>query len=425
MSGRVRTQVGRASRTGIFKPLASAREPDAGAPAAPSGAEPTRGAASGRASEGADVATTARRAAVRSTLGLAGLSRRREAAQRTPGPLPLAVPSAAPPTAPSAAPRSAPGGLPATAAGTSPAVAAAPASPTHRGGQSASASSAGSAGSATGPGAAGPASASGPASAPAPASPLPAVDDSRLPTHIAIIMDGNGRWAQRRGLPRSAGHRAGVRPVRATVEACGELGIRVLTLYAFSTENWKRPRPEVDLLMSLCVEVLDREVAELHTKGVRVRGIGRRDGLPAAVRAALKRAEERTAGNQGLQLVLALNYGGRQEVVDAARRLAREVQAGRLRPEDIDEDRLAASMDTAGLPEPDLLIRCGGEMRLSNFLLWESAYSELLVTPVHWPDFGRADLLAAVAEFQRRQRRFGGLGSTPGGALGGAGDPRT
>ena len=259
----------------------------------------------------------------------------------------------------------------------------------------------------------------------APASPLPAVNDSRLPTHIAIIMDGNGRWAQRRGLPRSAGHRAGVRPVRATVEACGELGIRVLTLYAFSTENWKRPRPEVDLLMSLCVEVLDREVAELHTKGVRVRGIGRRDGLPAAVRAALKRAEERTAGNQGLQLVLALNYGGRQEVVDAASRLAREVQAGRLRPEDIDEDRLAASMDTAGLPEPDLLIRCGGEMRLSNFLLWESAYSELLVTPVHWPDFGRADLLAAVAEFQRRQRRFGGLGSTPGGALGGAGDPRT
>ena len=234
----------------------------------------------------------------------------------------------------------------------------------------------------------------------------------RLPAHIAIIMDGNGRWAQRQGLPRSAGHRAGVRPVRAVVETCGEIGIPVLTLSAFSTENWKRPRPEVDLLMNLCIEVLDREVAELHEKGVRLRGIGRRAGLPAAVRTALDRAEAKTAANTGLQLVLALNYGGRQEVVDAVRRLAAEVQAGRLLPEAIDEERLAAAMDTAGLPEPDLLIRCGGDMRLSNFLLWESAYAELLVTPVHWPDFGKADLLAAVAEFQRRQRRFGGLGGS-------------
>jgi undecaprenyl diphosphate synthase len=244
----------------------------------------------------------------------------------------------------------------------------------------------------------------------------PALDMARLPAHVAIIMDGNGRWAQRQGLPRSAGHRAGVRPVREVVQTCGELGIPVLTLYAFSTENWKRPRPEVDLLMDLCVEVLDREVAELHAKGVRLRGIGRRAGLPAAVRQALERAEARTAANRGLQLVLALNYGGRQEVVDAVRRLAADVQAGRLRPDDIDEARLAAAMDTAGLPEPDLLIRCGGEMRLSNFLLWECAYSEFLVTPVPWPEFGRADLLAALAEFQRRQRRFGGLG--------GPGDPR-
>jgi undecaprenyl diphosphate synthase len=238
----------------------------------------------------------------------------------------------------------------------------------------------------------------------------PVLGSDRLPAHIAIIMDGNGRWAQRQGLPRSAGHRAGVRPVREVVETCGELGIRALTLYAFSTENWKRPRPEVDLLMTLCIEVLDREVAELHAKGVRLRGIGRRAGLPAGVREALERAETLTAANTGLQLVLALNYGGRQEIVDAARRLAAEVQAGRLGPGDIDEARFAGAMDTAGLPEPDLLIRCGGEMRLSNFLLWESAYSELLVTSVHWPDFGRADLLAAVAEFQRRQRRFGGLG---------------
>jgi undecaprenyl diphosphate synthase len=235
-----------------------------------------------------------------------------------------------------------------------------------------------------------------------------------LPRHVAIIMDGNGRWALRQGLPRTAGHRAGIRSVRAVVEACGELGIPVLTLYCFSTENWRRPRPEVDLLMGLFTEVMRDQLAELHAQGVRVRGIGRREGLPASVQEALRHAEAVTAGNTGLQLVLALNYGGRQEVVDAARRLCEEARSGRLDPAELDEARFAAALDTSGLPDPDLVIRCGGEMRLSNFLLWESAYSELWVTDVHWPDFGRAELLAAIAEFQRRQRRFGGLGDQGG-----------
>jgi undecaprenyl diphosphate synthase len=231
-----------------------------------------------------------------------------------------------------------------------------------------------------------------------------------LPRHIAIIMDGNGRWARRRGLPRVAGHRAAVEAVREVVRACGELGIEVLTLYAFSTENWRRPADEVQALMGLFVDVVRRELDSLVNNGVRVRVIGRRGELPPDVQAAVGEAEERTRHNSGLLLVLALNYGGRQDVVDAVRALAREVAEGRLAPGDIDERRIEAHLSTAGIPDPDLVIRPSGEQRLSNFLLWQVAYSEFWVTPVCWPDFGRRELLAAIRDYQRRERRFGGLG---------------
>jgi undecaprenyl diphosphate synthase len=234
-----------------------------------------------------------------------------------------------------------------------------------------------------------------------------------VPRHVAIICDGNGRWARRQGLPRVAGHRAGVESVRAVVRACSELGVEVLTLYAFSTENWKRPPDEVEALWQLLLQVLDRDLEELDRNGVRVRVIGRRDSLSVPVRAAVGVAEEQTASNGGLTLVLAINYGGRQEIADAARRLAAEVCAGRLAPDRIDPQVLETHLETAGLPDPDLVIRPSGEQRLSNFLLWQSAYSELVFTPVLWPDFGRDDLIAAIAEFQRRHRRFGGLGDAP------------
>jgi undecaprenyl diphosphate synthase len=231
-----------------------------------------------------------------------------------------------------------------------------------------------------------------------------------LPRHVAIVCDGNGRWARRRGLPRAEGHRAGVRSVRAVVRGCSELGIGVLTLYAFSTENWKRPADEVDALWELLLDVLGRELDELVRNNVRVRAIGRRGDLPLPVRAAVATAEEETAANTGLNLVLAINYGARQEIVGAARELASQAAAGRLDPAAIDADRFAACLETAGLPDPDLVVRPSGEVRLSNFLLWQSAYSEFVFTRVLWPDFGRRELIAAIREFQRRQRRFGGLG---------------
>ncbi|MBX6377681.1 MAG: isoprenyl transferase [Clostridia bacterium] len=231
-----------------------------------------------------------------------------------------------------------------------------------------------------------------------------------LPRHIAIIMDGNGRWAQRRGLSRTAGHRAGVEALREVVKGCAELGIEYLTLYAFSTENWRRPRSEVMALWDLLVESLDRRLDELDERGVRILVIGEAGRLPPRVRAAVARAVSRTADNTGLTLILALNYGGRREIVAAVRAIAREVRAGRLDPSDIDEATVERHLYTAGIPDPDLLIRPSGELRVSNFLLWQLAYTEFWVTPVLWPDFGRRELEEAIRAYQGRERRFGGLG---------------
>ena len=241
-----------------------------------------------------------------------------------------------------------------------------------------------------------------------------AIDPDRLPRHVAIIMDGNGRWAKRRNLPRVAGHKAGIEAVRATVETAARLGIRVMTLYAFSTENWKRPRSEVETLWLLLHSYLRKELPKLIENNIAVRAIGRLSGLPAQVQADLHEAMRETAGNDGLLVNLAINYSGRAEIVDAvnelihdARRLARN---GDLR---IDEEAIAGHLYTAGLPDPDLLIRTSGEMRVSNFLLWQIAYAELYVTPTLWPDFRRGDLLEAIHEFQNRDRRFGGLNGDP------------
>ncbi|MDD2421089.1 MAG: isoprenyl transferase [Heliobacteriaceae bacterium] len=235
------------------------------------------------------------------------------------------------------------------------------------------------------------------------------LDRRRLPKHVAIIMDGNGRWAQRRGLPRAVGHRAGVESLRCVLEACCELNIPVLTVYAFSTENWKRPVDEVNALMDLLVEYLRREVAELHAKGVRVQAIGKIGALPVMPRQELEQAMRQTAGNNKLTLNLALNYGGRVEIVEAVKTIARQAAQGALQPENIDEQFFGRYLYTAGLPDPDLLIRPSGELRLSNFLLWQSAYTEIWVTPVLWPDFGRRELLEALIAFQGRERRFGGV----------------
>jgi undecaprenyl diphosphate synthase len=229
-----------------------------------------------------------------------------------------------------------------------------------------------------------------------------------LPKHVAIIMDGNGRWATRRGLPRVAGHREGVKTTQAVVRATGDLGIRFLTLYAFSSENWTRPSDEVSTLMSLLEHAIDQELAELMANNVRLKVIGRADGVPAKVRRGIERVVSTTAANTGMTLIMAFNYGGRDELVDAFRTLAREVQAGALRLEEIDEVRVSRALYTDGVPDPDLLIRTSGEMRVSNFLLWQIAYTELWVTDTLWPDFGRRELYLAVADFQSRERRFGG-----------------
>lgn len=228
--------------------------------------------------------------------------------------------------------------------------------------------------------------------------------------HLAIIMDGNGRWAERRGLPRVEGHRAGIEALRRVVEAAPGLGIEVLTVYAFSTENWRRPKAEVDALMALLVEFLHAETPALKAQGVRIRTIGDIAGLPPEPQAALAWAMAETREQRRLVLNLALNYGGRSEIVRAAKKLAREVAAGRLDPEAIDECRFAEALDTAGLPEPDLLIRASGEERLSNFLLWQCAYTEFWMTPTLWPDFDRGDLEMALDAYANRQRRYGGLG---------------
>lgn len=221
-------------------------------------------------------------------------------------------------------------------------------------------------------------------------------------------MDGNGRWASRRGLPRVAGHRAGVKPIREAIATSIELGIPYLTLYSFSSENWRRPSDEVHSLMDLFVEVLERELDNLQKQDVRVRVIGRAEGMPELTMEAFRRTEERTIDNDTLTLSIALNYGGRTELTDATKAIARKVASGDLTVEAIDEEVVSAHLYTAGVPDPDLVIRTSGEMRVSNFLLWQIAYSELWVTSVLWPDFKRYDLLRAVVDFQKRTRRFGG-----------------
>lgn len=230
-----------------------------------------------------------------------------------------------------------------------------------------------------------------------------------LPKHIAIIMDGNGRWANARGLPRMAGHRKGMESLKTIVRFCGELGISVLTVYAFSTENWKRPNEEVDGLMGLLVEYIQKELAELHQQGVKVRTIGDVTRLPAAAQSALAGAKSQTSNNQGLILNIALNYGSRLEIIKAVQGIAEQVKNGRLTVEDINERVFTDQLYTAGLPDPDLLIRSSGEMRISNFMLWQIAYTELWVSPVLWPDFGRIHLLQALCDYQERDRRYGGI----------------
>src|SRR6202161_1089353 len=232
------------------------------------------------------------------------------------------------------------------------------------------------------------------------------IDPDRLPAHIAIIMDGNGRWAKRRNLPRVAGHKAGIEPVRIAVETCARLGLRALTLYAFSVENWKRPRAEVEMLWRLLRLYLRAELPDMARNDIRFTAIGRIDALPDFVRAELEETVRATAGNRGLQLNLAINYGGRAELVDAVKSL---IEDSRRRDISIDEDAIAARLYTAGTPDPDLLIRTSGEMRVSNFLLWQIAYAELYVTDTLWPDFNRTELLRAIIDFQKRERRFGGL----------------
>ena len=230
---------------------------------------------------------------------------------------------------------------------------------------------------------------------------------TRLPAHVAIIMDGNGRWAKQRQLSRVKGHEKGAEAVRTTVRTCRELGVPFLTLYAFSTENWQRPKTEVSALMGLLRRFLEAELRELLKNGIRLHVIGRRERLPGNVQKALAAAVHDTRQNTALQLNLALSYGGRDEITRAAQSLAVEVQAGRLRPVDITEELLSARLDTAGIPDPDLLIRTGGDMRVSNFLLWQLAYTEIFVTPTLWPDFTPELFQQILNDFQSRERRFG------------------
>lgn len=235
---------------------------------------------------------------------------------------------------------------------------------------------------------------------------LPGLDRQRLPRHVAIIMDGNGRWAKRRGRPRVAGHREGMNSVRSVIRTCGELGIPHLTLYAFSTENWRRPVREIRFLMNLLIEFLNRELDELHCQGVRIRMLGGRERIPARVLASIDQAITQTRRNRGLQLNLAFNYGGRRELLDAVGAYVN------LRPRPaLTEEVFSRLLYTAELPDPDLLVRTSGEYRLSNFLLWQLAYAEIVVSPVLWPDFRERELGQVLREYQKRERRFGGVKS--------------
>ncbi|MGI6343712.1 MAG: isoprenyl transferase [Bacillota bacterium] len=228
-----------------------------------------------------------------------------------------------------------------------------------------------------------------------------------VPQHVAIVMDGNGRWAQARGLPRTEGHRRGAENIRRIILECIRLGIKYLTIYAFSTENWTRPQAEVDYLMSLPILFFQRERQTLHKHNVRVRAIGKLDGVPTRTREVVERVQSETASYERLNLIVAFNYGARDELVRAVNRLAERIRQGEV--VQISEADLANELDTAGIPDPDLIIRCGNEVRLSNFLLWQAAYAELYFSDTLWPDFSEADLQAAVADFGRRTRRFGGV----------------
>ncbi|RME96565.1 MAG: isoprenyl transferase [Verrucomicrobia bacterium] len=231
-----------------------------------------------------------------------------------------------------------------------------------------------------------------------------------LPTHVAIIMDGNGRWARQRGLPRVEGHRRGVESVRAVVRAAGELGIKYLTLYAFSVENWNRPRDEVDTLMKYLARYLKTEINELNRNNVRLEAIGQIYRLPEFVQEQLAKTREALSRNNGLTLTLALSYGGRTEIVEAVRKIAHEVAEGKLDPDEINEQVFSQHLYTHNYPDPDLLIRTSGELRISNFMLWQCSYTEFVVTPTLWPDFRKAEFYAALEEYTRRHRRFGGVG---------------
>ncbi|MFC3746327.1 isoprenyl transferase [Paenibacillus sp. GCM10012306] len=235
------------------------------------------------------------------------------------------------------------------------------------------------------------------------------ISPDNIPLHVAIIMDGNGRWAKRRGLPRIVGHQNGMKAVKRATIAADELGIKYLTMYAFSTENWKRPKDEVEFLMRLPEEFLAIELDELIEKNVQVRVMGDADALPSYTRKAMDEAVARTQNNTGLILNFALNYGGRKEITDCMRNLGKDIEAGVLKPEDITSELIDSRLLSGGLPDPDLLIRTSGEMRISNFMLWQLAYSELWFTNAYWPEFNKEHLLQAVAEYQRRTRRYGGL----------------
>jgi undecaprenyl diphosphate synthase len=235
---------------------------------------------------------------------------------------------------------------------------------------------------------------------------LPAYE---MPRHVAIIMDGNGRWAAARGLPRGEGHRRGVEALRKTVRAAGEMGISILTIFSFSAENWTRPASEIHDLMGLLRRFIRNDLAEIHRNRVKVRVIGERDDLDPEIRRLLEEAEELTKDNDRLTLVVAFNYGARQEIARAAARIAAEVKAGRVDPSEVTAELIGQNLDAPDLPDPDLIIRTSGEQRLSNFLLWQAAYSELVFVPTYWPDFDRAALEGAISEYHRRERRFGGL----------------
>ncbi len=236
---------------------------------------------------------------------------------------------------------------------------------------------------------------------------LDGYDPDRVPAHVAIIMDGNGRWAQSRGLPRSQGHVAGIEGVRAAIRTCSDIGVKYLTIYAFSTENWNRPQEEVELLMELFAHTMAAEVEGLNDEHVRVRLVGDMDALPETTRESFQEAIDKTAHNEGMNLVMAVNYGSRAEIAQAVRSIATDAAAGRIDPASVDEQLIASRLYTADIPDPDLLIRTSGERRISNFLLWQIAYSEIYVTDIMWPDFDKFELVRAIIDYQSRDRRFG------------------